>query len=118
MNHAFNTCGIESFIAVASVFCPEIVEVNEYIFISEFYNGGVEILEEQYGKDRKKIEQWVNSWSLADFFLQARDESVHVDDIIVEYGKAIQYFWSLRLKELFPDRNIIVELGDTTPRTG
>jgi hypothetical protein len=55
---------------------------------------------------------FVNSWSLADFFLQASDESVHKDEIIEEFGKVIQYFWRIRMKELFPEKKIVVELGD------
>ena len=54
----------------------------------------------------------MNSWSLADFFLQASDESVHSDRMIEEFGKVIQYYWQRRLNELFPQKNIIVEIGD------
>lgn len=112
MNHASNTCGIEETLAVASVLCPEIIEVNGCIFISEFYNGNIDSLEEQFKYNKKEIEMFVNSWSLADFFLQASDESVHKDEIIEAFGKVIQYFWGMRMKELFPDKKIIVELGD------
>ncbi|WP_027628241.1 hypothetical protein [Ruminiclostridium cellobioparum] len=55
---------------------------------------------------------FVNSWSLADFFLQASNESVHVDKIIQEFGKVIQYFWQRRLKEIFPAKKVTVEIGD------
>jgi len=112
MNHASNTCGIEETLAVASVLCPEVVEVKGYVFISEFYNGNIDNLEEQYNHNKKDIEMFVNSWSLADFFLQSSDESVHKDEIIEEFGKVIKYFWQLRMKELFPDKKIVVELGD------
>jgi len=112
MNHASNTCGIEETLAVASVLCPEVVEVNGCVLISEFYNGNIDSLEEQYKHKKKDIEMFVNSWSLADFFLQASDESVYKDEIIEEFGKVLQYFWSARMKELFPDKKIVVELGD------
>lgn len=112
MNHASNTCGIEETLAVASVLCPEVIEVNDCVFIAEFYNGNIDNLEEQFEFNKKKIEMFVNSWSLADFFLQANDESVHKDEIIEEFGKVVQYFWRIRMKELFPDKKIAVELGD------
>ena len=112
MNHASNTCGIEKALAVASVLCPEVVEVKGYIFIAEFYNGDIDSLEEQYNFDRKNIEMWVNSWSLAEFFLQASNESVYIDQIIEEFGKVLTYFWNLRMKELFPEKTVIVEIGD------
>lgn len=111
MNHAANTCSIEKTLAAASVLCPEIIEVEGYIFISQFYNGNIDDLKVQYNGDKRKIEMFVNSWSLADFFLLASDDLVHNDDIIEEFGKVIKYFWNLRLKELFPSREVAVEIG-------
>lgn len=112
MNHVANTCGIEEFIAVASILCPEIIEVNGCILISEFYQNNIERLEEQFGNDRKKIEQFVNTWSLGDFFLQAYTESVENDKIINQFGEVLVHFWGLRMKELFPDKKIVVEIGE------
>lgn len=111
MNHAFNSCGIENMLASASVFCPEVVEVNDCVFISEFYNGNIESLEQRYGGDKKQIEMFVNSWSLADFFL-LDDPSVHVDETLEAFGETLCYFWRMRFRELFPERKIVVELGD------
>jgi hypothetical protein len=102
MNHAFNTCGLEQQLTVASVLCPEIIEVNGYILISQFYNGNIEITESRFDYDRKKIEMFINSWSLGDFFLLVRDESVENNVLLEEFGKVIQYFWSMRLKEIIP----------------
>jgi hypothetical protein len=112
MNHAANTCGIEITLAIANLLCPEVVEVKDCIFISEFYNGNIDSLIKQYKGDKKKIEMFVNSWSLADFFLLASDESVHKDKLIEEFGKAIKHFWELRFKEIFPERSVVVEVGD------
>lgn len=112
MNHAANTCGIEATLAIANLLCPEVVEIKDCIFISEFYNGNIDSLIEQYNGDKKKIEMFVNSWSLADFFLLASDESVHKDEIIEEFGKAIKHFWELRFKEIFPERSVVVEVRD------
>lgn len=112
MNNAANTCSIEQVLSAASIFCPEILEVNGCIFIAEFYNGNIIDLERVYEYDRKQIEMYVNSWSLADFFLLASDDSVQVDEIIEEFGKVLQYFWRIRMRQLFPKRNIVVELGD------
>ncbi|KRF13680.1 hypothetical protein [Paenibacillus sp. Soil787] len=111
MNHAFNTCGIEQHLAVASVLCPEIIEVKGYILISEFYNGNIDRIENQFDFDRKKIEQFINSWSLGDFFLLSRDESVENEILFEQFGKVLQHFWRMRFNELFPNREIIVELG-------
>ena len=110
MNHIKNSYNVEATIAMANLFCPEVVEEKGYIFISEFYNGGVDDIEQQFNFDRKKIEMFVNSWSLADLVLN--DDSIDVDELVEEFGKIIKYFWELRFKSLFPDRNIVVEIGD------
>jgi len=112
MNNASNTCNIEQHISVASVLWPEIVEERGYIFISEFYNGNIDSLEQRYGNDRKQVELFVNSWSLSDFFLMSSDNSLNNDDIVKEFGKILLHFWKMRVKELFPDRGVIVELGE------
>jgi hypothetical protein len=111
MNNASNTCDIEQHISVASVLWPEIVEDEGHIFISEFYQGNLKSLQEQFNNDRRKIETWVNSWSISDFFLMSSNESMLDDEIVDEFAKILKFFWTLRVKELFPEREIIVELG-------
>ncbi|WP_178022413.1 hypothetical protein [uncultured Paenibacillus sp.] len=113
INHAFNTCGIESYLSIASVLFPRIILVKDYIFIEEFYNDNIDSLEEQFQYDKKKIEMFVNSWSLSDFFLQSRDESLDNDEIFDEFCSLIKYCWSNRIKELFPDKELIVEIGES-----
>ena len=110
MNLAHNTCNIENALAITSLLWPEIVEVKEYIFVAEFYNGGVEELEKQFNNDKRKIEMFVNSWSLSDLLLE--DNSLHKDPLIEAFGETIRFFWEMRFRSLFPSRNIIVEIGD------
>ncbi|EFM08907.1 conserved hypothetical protein [Paenibacillus curdlanolyticus YK9] len=110
INHAFNTCGVESYLSVASVLFPRIILVRDYIFIEEFYNDNIDSLEEQFKHDKRKIEMFVNSWSLTDFFLQSRDESLDNDEIFGEFCNLITYCWSNLIKELFPDKKVVVEI--------
>ena len=110
MNHAFNTCRIEDYLSVVSVLVPRLVEVNGCILIEEFYNGGYDSLEQQFAGDKQKIEQFVNTWSLGEFFF-VHDESIENDVIFDEFCKVVHHFWSKRVKELFPERNVVVELG-------
>jgi len=110
-NNSQNTCSIENVISVSSMLWPEIVEVGPYIFISYFYNGNIENLESKFN-DRIKIEKMVNSFSLSEFFLHAFDESVLNETIFFEFCKVIKFFWELRFKTLFPERDIVVEIGE------
>ncbi len=63
--------------------------------------------------DRKKMEMTVNSWSVFDLLaiygIELEDSSD--DSIVEEYAEILLYFWQLRVKNLFPDRQINVELG-------
>lgn len=110
MNHVANSYNIEMAIGFASLFCPEIIEVDNCIFISEFYNGNIDELKKYY-KNTRDIEMFVNSWSLQSLIKDcgSLDHSVNYID---EFAKAIQYFWQIRVNLLFPNRNVIVEIGN------
>lgn len=110
ISHVYNLYNIEMAISFAGLFCPEIVEIEDCIFISEFYDGDMEGLKKYY-KNRKDMEMFVNAWSLTDLlhYFEGLDETVNYID---EFAKAIQYFWQMRLNMLFPDRNIVVEIGE------
>jgi len=118
-NHSANSNYIEDFISVAYVLCPNIIEVNGYVFIADFYEaqGDKAIdkllkLESQFNSNKKHIEQWVNSWSFGDFFLGKDCESMDNDKILKQFGDILVYNWMRRAKELFPNRNIIVEYSE------
>jgi len=110
MNHVANSYSIEMAIGFGSLFCPEIVEEDDCIFIAEFYNG-MDGLKEQFNNNRKDIEMFVNSWSLT-HLLKDFDELDYTINYIDEFAKAIQYFWQMRFNMLFPERSIVVEIGD------
>lgn len=111
MNHAANTCGVEEVLATAALLWPVIVEDEGHVFVAEFYTQSLEQLKKQFQYNKQKIERWVNAWSLADFFLLADSPSVHNDALITAFGETLRFFWSLRLKTLFPDRDFVVEVS-------
>ena len=116
MNYGTRQCKIDGLIAAAYLFCPEIIEIEGHIFIKEFctYEEGEETdflneLKEQY-INKKDIEMSVNTYTLCDFFL-GDNEQINSENVLTEFGKALVYFWKKRVDELFPNRNIIVEMG-------
>jgi len=110
MNHVANSYDIEAAVALAALFCPEFVEDDGCIFISEFYNGNVENLRKYHGSN-KEVEKFVNSWTLG-HLLRTNDDLDYEVGYIDEFAKAVQYFWQMRLNELFPDRDVVVEIGE------
>ncbi len=118
MNHSANSTSIEDFLAIAYVLCPDFIEVNGYIFLSDFYNAygdgainKLEKLERQFGRDKRKIEQYVNSWSFGDFFIGQDTPSMDNENILKQFGEILIYYWTRRAKELFRNKNIIVTYG-------
>lgn len=59
---------------------------------------------------KKAIEMSVNTWSIGDFFIGDTSELMDNEKVIQQLGKAIVYFWKCRVKELFPEKEIIVEM--------
>lgn len=110
MNHVANSYDIEAAIGFAALFCPEIIEVDGCIFISEFYHDNIQELRSIY-KTVREIEMFVNSWSLTSL-LKDNDSIDYSVNYVDEFARAIQYFWQMRLNALFPDRNVVVEIGD------
>ena len=105
--------------------CDEEVDIlytelkKNYIFIKQFWNCNEEDsfdqinrLEEQYHNNKKDIEMSVNTWSIGDFFVGESSKIMDNDKIIIQFANAIAYFWDRRVKELFPDREIVVKLDN------
>src|SRR5438034_4363130 len=111
MNHAANTYDIEQTLATASVLWPAIIEDDGHVFIAEFYNKKLEQLRTQFRGDKRKIERWVNAWSLDDFFLLASSPAQRNEVMLNAFAETLRFFWSLRLRTLFPSREFVVELG-------
>lgn len=119
-NHSANSNHIEDFISMAYVLCPNIIEVNGYIFIADFFETQEDKeaidkllkLESQFNANKKLIEQWVNSWSFGDFFIGKDCESMDNEKILKQFGDILVFYWTRRAKELFPNKHIIVEYGE------
>ena len=119
IQYATYKCKIDGLIASAYLFCPQFIQIKDYIFIKQFWNCNIEEsincidrLERQYHNDKKAIEMSVNTWSIGDFFVGDSGELMDNDDIVIQFGKVIVYFWENRVKDLFPDRKIVVKLGN------
>lgn len=119
VQYATYKCKIDGLIAAANLFCPQIIQIKDYIFIEQFWNCNEEDsferisrLEEQYHNDKKAIEMSVNTWSIGDFFVGEASELMDNDKIMIQFAEAIVYFWKSRVKDLFPDKKIVVKLDN------
>ncbi len=125
--HFCQGVSVEDFLATANILCPDMIQVGEYVFLADLFRERgenaikkVHRLEAQFQENKEEVEQWVNSWSVYEYFEDVDDgkyinrDSVLYDDehMINNFCKIIKYFWEKRAKELFPDKNIVVEWGD------
>ena len=113
VQYATYKCRMDGLIAAAFLFCPQIIKVEDYIFIKRFWNcsveeslGKIRRLEEQYGNDKKTIEMSVNTWSLGDFFIGDSSEIMDNEKLLQQFGDVMVHFWKMRVKELFPENRV------------
>jgi len=121
-NHSANSNFIDDFISAAYVLCPDIIDVDGHVFIADFLKSvgdpeedpslKLKGLRSDFGNDKRKIEQWVNSWGFGSFFIGKDCKNMDNEKVLFQFGDILVYFWTRRLKEVFPDRNIIVEYGE------
>ena len=117
---------VKQVIKLAYILTPNFIVVEDCVFAEDLllhYGertvSSEEVLQKVYDLkqmcdgDRKKMEMTVNSWSVFDLLaiygIELEDSSD--DSIVEEYAEILLYFWQLRVKNLFPDRQINVELG-------
>lgn len=112
-------CGIDGLISAAYFFSPDIIQIKEYIVLKDLwgreekdYEQSIINLQKQYANDKKMIEMHVNTWSIGDFFVGSNDILMDDEKVLEQFGKTLVYYWEKRAKELFPDKNIIVMLGN------
>lgn len=118
--HACNCNSLEDIIAISHLLCPDFIQIGEYVFVSEFFNEDgeeaihkkIEKLEVRFGRNKKIIEKWVNSWSIGDLFINCTDEAFQDETLIIQFCEILTYNWKRRLKELFPNKRMLVEIGN------
>lgn len=65
-------CKIDELIAAAYLFCPQLIQVKDYIFIEQFWNCNKEASFE---------------------IISELEEQYHNDNILIQFANAIVYFW-------------------------
>lgn len=116
LDYLTNRGAIEAAVAYASLFWPAIVEDEGLVIMARYYHQDqIPALRTRFADDKRRIERWLNAHSLREFFMAQQfsgDPAGADEELVSAVGQALQLFWSLRLKTLFPTRTFIVELGD------
>ncbi|WP_346848259.1 hypothetical protein [uncultured Clostridium sp.] len=102
---------IQIALGFAKFFYPEIIEIDNCIFIKDNFSS------ERYEQwkvvcnDKKTLEKAINSYEIKEFFHMNTDfEDKNINEQIQALGNILKKFWTLGFNERFPDMNIVVDI--------
>ncbi|MGG3455886.1 hypothetical protein [Paenibacillus rhizolycopersici] len=102
---------LQTALAFAKFYYPEIIEVDNYFLLKDKYND--DLLEKwkvSCQGDKCAVEKMMNLYELKDFFhINVKDdEDSSVQTPIL--GDILKLFWTMSFKQRFPSRNISVQV--------
>ena len=109
---------VEDFFATAYFLCPDFIEVNGCIVLSDILGRtdeqiidyvNAELLEK---KDRKMVERWINCTGIIEFFPTSNSGMLEFEETFLKICDLIEYFWGNRLKTLYPSKDFCFERGN------
>lgn len=115
MNYAANCVGLQETLAVANLFWPRIIQIDDLVFIAEFYgeDAPLHIPSVGYSHEQKqKLERDINAWSLRELFWNEKPEVLNNEALLSAFGETLRFFWSMRLQQLFPEKEFVFEIGE------
>ncbi len=114
-----NLVPIEAIISVAGLLSPDIIEHNGGIyrnltvksaeFLEQYSETPTKMLKEKY-HNILSVSQFLGCWIQEEKHTEERDKKD--EELMVELAKIIEYFWNMKLKQDFPDREFIFEISD------
>lgn len=54
----------------------------------------------------------VNTCSIGDFFVGCNDQLMDDNTVLNMFGESLVFYWGKRVKELFPEKNVVVKLSE------
>lgn len=105
---------IKTALGFAKFFYPEVIEIENCIFIKDCftfdkYNQWKEVCK----NDKLALEKAMNSYEIKDFFHINTDyDDEYIDEQIQALGNVLKQFWTFSFKERFHDRDVVVDVID------
>jgi hypothetical protein len=115
INTAQNRYTLIDHLLISSVFCPELVVIEDAVFVAEFFgNTNYSTLYSDCNGDITIMEKMINTKLLTDFFLLEGyfDEIANENEnLLLRFGLVVKYFWQKWFSEKLPDRIFTIEVG-------
>jgi hypothetical protein len=102
---------------VGKLFFPDIIEVNECVFLMDNYDKNVyQKIRTQYRDDNKLIERTINHIYIYDYFANCKD---NIDNTTFEYvGNVLRFSWQIYFSKVFPEKEFVVEYNNDEQEYG
>ncbi|WP_374718763.1 hypothetical protein [Parageobacillus toebii] len=102
---------LKTALAFAKFFYPDVLEVEGCLILKDKFSREIfELWKEDCQNDKVCIEKMMNLYQVRDFFHINVDEKEDIEEQIKVLGNVLKVFWTLSLKDRFPERNIVVEV--------
>lgn len=115
MTIALNKFSIVDYFLVSAMFCPELIVIENSIFIKEFYGGtNFDKLKQECDNNVTLMEKMVNTKLLGEFFLSSGyfNSLDGEKAIALKFGNILKFFWLNWFKHNFPNKQFIIEVGE------
>ncbi|MBP1564124.1 MAG: hypothetical protein J6A58_00025 [Oscillospiraceae bacterium] len=100
---------LDTALAFAKFYCPEIIEIEECCFLKDKYNYEIyESWKQECKGNKKNIEMMVNLYQICDFF--EINETDNEREKIVALGNILKFFWTTTFEKMYPDKKLKVEI--------
>lgn len=108
-NFANMKADLDTALAFAKLYCPEIIEIEGCCFLKDKFNNEIfESWKKECKGDRKNTERMVNLYQIRDFF--EINETDNEERKIKVLGKVLEYFWTISFEKMYPDKKLKVEV--------
>ena len=116
-NYAANLVGLPGTLSVVSLLWPRIVEDEGLVFLAEYYSLEQAVQKSERFKkltfsEKQQEERTSNAVSLGQYFYSEKIEVLENKTLLDTFGETLKFFWSMRLQNLFPSSEFIIELGE------
>jgi len=100
---------LDTALAFAKFYCPEIIEIEGCCFLKDKYNSTIyESWKQECKGDKKQLEMMVNIYQICDFFeINETDNEIEKIEVL---GNILKYFWTTTFKSMYPEKKLKVEI--------
>ncbi len=100
---------LDTALAFAKLYCPEIVEIEGCCFLKDKFNSQIyESWKQECKGNKKNLEMMVNLYQISDFF--EINKTDNEKEKIIALGNILKFFWTTSFEKMYPNKTLKVEI--------